>query len=162
MSRCRPLAWCVHEIYESARNDISEALSDLDEESDDYQEMAAKLNSLLEQMPEEPEDNTERWLGTLDLAAFKATVDPVVDRWLSEKPDYRFEDEFIDTDASPEGSVFQFFQSLDPSELNELGISFVDGDRPGSNLRYAVLEKDVEQANAVAERTRQPFRFRRR
>jgi hypothetical protein len=162
MSSCPPLAWRVHRLYEDARDDISEALSDLDKDSEHYDEEAAKLNQLLTTMPEEPDGNAEKWLFTLDFATFKTKVAPAVEQWLSEEPDYRFEDDYIDMDSSPEGSAYRFFQSLDQKELEELDISFVDGDRPGSNLCYAVLEGDIAQANAAAERTKRPFRFIRR
>ena len=162
MSICPPLAWRVHRLYEDARDDLSEALSDLDKDSEHYDEEAAKLNRLLTTMPEEPDGNAERWLFSLDVATFKTKVVPAVEQWLSEEPDYRFEDDYIGTDSSPEGSAYRFFQSLDQKDLQELDISFVDSDRPGSNLCYAVLEGDIAQANAVAERTKRPFRFKRK
>ena len=162
MSGCPPLAWCVHQLYEDARDDLFEALSDLDKDSEHYDEDSAKLNQLLTTMPEEPDGNAEKWLCTLDFETFKAKVVPAVEQWLAEEPDYRFEDDYIDMDSSPEGSAFQIFRSLNRKELQELDISFAEGDRPGSNLCYAVLEGDIAQANAVAERTQQTFRFKRR
>jgi hypothetical protein len=51
---------------------------------------------------------------------------------------------------------------LDDDEREEMGVEIVEGDRPGSNRCFATLQIDIKKANKAAEKTRQPFRFRRK
>jgi hypothetical protein len=162
MSACRPLAWCIHELYQDARDGLEDQIDAVDEDTPSGRNQVVVLRAKLHGMPEEPEDNAERWLRDLDDATFRATIVPVVQRWLSDEPDYACEDDYLDQDASAEGIAFVVFRALDVDALNEMGIAIVEGDRPGSNLCVATLEVDIDTANKGAERTLQPFRFRRK
>jgi len=162
MGACPPLAWCIHELYSNARDALEEQLDDVDVDTRKGKAAAVKLRAKLDDMPAEPEGNADRWLANLDDKTFSATVVPAVDKWLADEPDYRWEDDYVDRDSSAEGAAFQFFRALDHDELDAMGVGMVEGDRPGSNLCYAVLQVDVKVANRGAEKTHQPFRFRRK
>jgi hypothetical protein len=111
-------------------------------------------------MPEEPEDNAEKWLEGIDADEFTARVVPVVERWLDEKPDMRYEDDYVDEDSSAQGSALVYFRSFGYEESDALRIAIVEGDRPGSNNSYAQLEGDIDQANKAAARLRRQIWFK--
>jgi hypothetical protein len=149
-SECQPLAWCINEIYTEAREDYAEELDRLEPTTWAEKQRAASLRERLEAMPEEPEDNADKWLEGLDADEFAARVVPAVERWLDEKPDMRYEDDYVDEDSSPQGSALVYFRSFGYEELDALRIAIVEGDRPGSNNSYAELEGDIDQANEAA------------
>jgi len=162
MQACPPLSWCIHELYSNARDALEEQLDDVDVDTRHGKATAAKLRAKLDDMPAEPEGNANRWLANLDDKTFGTTVVPAVNKWLADEPDYGSEDDYLDQDAGAEGAAFQFFRTLDRDELDAMGVGIVEGDRPGSNLCQAFLEVDIKIANKGAERTHQPFRFRRK
>ena len=162
MRLCSPLAWRIYESYENARNDIADQIDMLDPDTESDRDKAAELQTRLDGMPPEPEGNAERWLSGLDEATFRGIIVPIVQGWLSEEPDYRFEDDYLDDESSAEGLAFVIFRALDDDEREEMGVEIVEGDRPDSNRRFATLQIDIKKANKAAEKTRQPFRFRRK
>jgi hypothetical protein len=149
-SECQPLAWCINVIYTEAREDYAEELDRLEPTTWAEKQRAASLRERLEAMPEEPEDNADKWLEGLDADEFATRVVPAVERWLDEKPDMRYEDDYVDKDSSAQGSALVYFRSFDYEELDALGIAIVEGDRPGSNNCYALLEGGIDQANKAA------------
>jgi hypothetical protein len=160
-SECQPLAWCINEIYTEAREDYAEELDRLEPTTWAEKQRAAAIRERLEAMPEEPEDNADKWLEGLDADEFAARVVPAVEKWLDEKPDMRYEDDYVDEDSSAQGSALVYFLSFDYEELDALGIGIVEGDRPGSNNSYAELEGDIDQANKAAAKLGLRIWFRR-
>jgi hypothetical protein len=149
-SDCQPLAWCIEEIYTEARDDYAEELDRLEPTTWAEKQRAAALRERLGAMPEEPEDNADKWLERLDADEFAARVVPAVEKWLDEKPDMRYEDDYVDEDSSAQGSALVYFRSFGIEELDALRIAIVEGDRPGSNYSYALLEGDIDQSNKAA------------
>ena len=162
MRLCPPLAWSIYESYENARDELEEQIDALDLDTEAGRDKAAELQAKLDGMPSEPEGNAERWLSGLDDATFRGAIVPIVQKWLSEEPDYRFEDDYLDHESSAEGLAFVIFRALDDDEREKMGVGIVEGDRPGSNRCFATLQIDIKKANKAAETTRQPFRFRRK
>jgi hypothetical protein len=92
---------------------------------------------------------------------FDSTVVQRVKIWLSEEPDWSEESDYISHEKTAEGLAFLYFRDdVTLEAIDLLDISLIEGDRPGSNLCYAVLKTTVDEANSRAEREGLPVRFR--
>jgi hypothetical protein len=55
----------------------------------------------------------------------------------------------------------QFFEEMDPSDLDALGVEIVEGEHPGSSYYAARLRGDLKAANRAAKKHDIPVRFAR-
>jgi hypothetical protein len=149
-SDCPPLMSYIHDIYTEARGDYEEELGGLEPQTWAERKRAASLPQRLAGMPVEPEGNADIWLEGLDADEFASRVVPAVSKWFDDPPDMGYEDDYVDDDSTAQGSAFVYFRRFKYDELEELGIGIVEGDRPGSNNCYALLEGGIDQANKAA------------
>jgi hypothetical protein len=149
-SDCPPLMSCIHDIYTEAREDYEEELDGLEPQTWAERKRAASLRQRLAGMPVESEGNADIWLEGLDGDEFASRVVPAVSKWFDDPPDMGYEDDYVDDDSTAQGSALVYFRCFNHDELEELGIGIVEGDRPGSNNCYALLEGDIDQANKAA------------
>jgi hypothetical protein len=149
-SDCPPLMSCIHDIYTEARGDYEEELDCLEPQTWAERKRAASLRQRLAGMPVEPEGNADIWLEGLDADEFASRVVPAVSKWFDDPPDMGYEEDYIDDDSTAQGSAFVYFRRFNHDELEELGIGIVEGDRPGSNNCYALLEGGIDLANKAA------------
>ena len=157
---CRPLEYCLHALYLDARYSVEEKLVNV---KTARSKDARTLKAVLDAMPEDAEAGAASWIGSMSPDEFDSTVVQRVKIWLSEEPDWSEESDYIAHEKTPEGLAFLYLRddvSLEAIDLLE--ISLIEGDRPGSNLCYAVLKITVEEANSRAEAEELPVRFRSR
>ena len=157
---CRPLEYYLHALYLDARYSVEEELANV---KTARSKEARSLKAVLDAMPEDAEAGAPSWIGSMSTDEFDSTVVQRVKMWLSEEPDWSEESDYISHEKTAEGLGFLYFRddvSLEAIDL--LDISLIEGDRPGSNLCYAVLKISVSGANSRAEAEGLPVRFRSR
>ena len=157
---CRPLEYYLHALYLDARYLIEEKLANV---KTARSKEARSLKAVLDDMPEDAEAGAAPWIGSMSPDEFDSTVVQRVKMWLSEEPDWSKESDYISHEKTAEGLAFLYLRddvSLEAIDL--LDISLIEGDRPGSNLCYAVLKISVSGANSRAEAEGLPVRFRSR
>lgn len=79
-----------------------------------------------------------------------------LDKWLSEQPDTDYEEEFEDG-PNPVRSAYRFFVGDDICD--DIGITIVEGDCPGSSYFAARLDVDVDEANEKCVELDLPYVF---
>jgi hypothetical protein len=62
--------------------------------------------------------------------------------------------------ATAQDSAKRFFEHEDLATLNELGVSIVEGEYPGSTYYAAELNGTIETANEIAQQLGLSYRFR--
>ncbi len=141
----QPVMWELQRQYA----DFWSSLSENDEESE-------------QEWPEEAEEETiEQWLDQLS-ASETDELNSALQAWADSEPDLvNEEDEYFSIPASGQNYAFEFFQDYtDQDLLDELGITIVEGDRPGSTYFAAELRTPIEQANEKAIAAGIPIRFK--
>jgi hypothetical protein len=157
---CQPLAWETQSIYSDYRDDLINEIDDAEnEEEPDYQKIN-ELKTRLDSMPEEPEDGVRNWLLNLvEADYFKTIISERVKVWLSEAPDWSFEEDYFDESPTAVDAAYKFFQDMDRDLLHALGIVVIEGLYPGSTYYAAELHSGIAEANAAAEAAEIPVRF---
>lgn len=171
MRQCPPLAWAIAEKCEELKY---EALDELEERFWEEQRDAAgsaeddsganeRIRALLDaeegKWPSsDDEEGMTRWVESIDEATFKDLLE-VVREWLDEEPDWVNESDFFSDFADGQSTALSLLRDMDPEVLEVLGIAIVEGECPGSTYYAAELEKNLDEANAVAVREKIPIRF---
>jgi len=156
---CQPLAWMLAEIYNEERGRIEDRLAMAEMRSPQVRIEIQRLSNRLENMPAEPSEGYDEWIRSLSMRAYHLKVFPRLRFWLSEEPDMRFEDDYVDHSIFPQGSAMSYFESLPVEVLRQLGVVIVEGEYPGSSYYAAELRKGIDEANAAAEAGGLELRF---
>jgi hypothetical protein len=69
-------------------------------------------------------------------------------------------EEDMPDNASAQGSAKRFFEHEDLAILDKLGVEIVEGESPNSTCYAAELNKEVEEANEIAQKLGLSYRFR--
>lgn len=146
-----PLVARFQELALSAYEQLSEELEELD---DDEQ---ARAEEFIESFDEDSEDAWKAWVEYLDEDGLKECIDEIR-AWLEAPIDWEYS-EFLPTNFGPYGQALEFFEGLDGDILDEIGISLIYGDAPGSSYCAAELDGSVEEANKQAQALGLDFRF---
>jgi hypothetical protein len=113
--------------------------------------------------PDDTEDDPV-WVQVLS-ASESATLREAIRQWFNEPPDDH-EQGYINIPLNGEAFAYEILNDLCEERLNEvdilaeLGIDLIDGDHPGSDAQYAVLNSSVEEANRVAQQQKLNLRFK--
>lgn len=159
MDECRPLAWAVDSIYADVRDQIVADIAAAQNDAQQDKHRIAAMIARLEQLPEEPDEGARAWLLGLTEFEFETLVVPPVREWFSERPDWRFEDDYLPHTETAQGAALEFFRSMDARSVELLGVDIVEGDHPGSTYYAAELRGDIEDANRAAELAGLRIRF---
>ncbi len=164
MDACSPLAWEVHSLYSTVREQVEHELEEVEgQEGRSYMKKrrARALADRLEVMPPDSEVGAQDWVLSLAQAEFEAQIVPSIEQWFSQPPDWRYEDDCQDEGSTAQGAALQFFQGMDRAQRRVLGVKVVEGEHPGSSYYAAELTVDIEAANKAAEEAGIPVRFAR-
>lgn len=159
MASCLPLAWAVHSVYSDLRDELEaewRATMGGDRTSAGRR---ADLKSMLDALPDEPEEGAEAWLMSLSREQFDARVVPEIDRWFNEPPDWGSEDDYLPEWSTSQGAALAFFRDMSADELDTLGVEVIEGEHPGSSYYAAELCIDIDEANLAAQAAGIPVRF---
>jgi hypothetical protein len=159
MNECQPLAWAVHRIYSDFRDELAADVLDAQGAGSGQKRKLAALKARLQALPEEPEEGAVDWLLGLTNKEFEDRVVPEIEKWFSEPPDWRFEDDYLPESGTAQGAALEFFRDMAADELDTLGVEVVEGEHPGSTYYAAELRGDVDEANRAAEAAGIPVRF---
>jgi hypothetical protein len=160
MDRCQPLAWAVQSIYTDLRDELSADVLEAQTAGTTHKKRLAALKARLRAMPEEPEDGVKAWLLALTTREFNDWVTSEIEKWFSSAPDWSFEDDYLPPAGTAQGAAMEFFQLMDPDEVDTLGVSIVEGEHPGSSYYAAELLVDIDEANDAAPEAGIAVRFR--
>jgi hypothetical protein len=109
------------------------------------------LNDELSAMPEDPADGVEDWLLGLNPEKFSQLILEKLNEWLSEEPDWAFEQDYIPEATSAYSAAYEYFREMDFVILDAIGVKVVEGQFPGSTYFAAELIISISEANKVAE-----------
>jgi hypothetical protein len=113
----------------------------------------------MRRLAEELEDEDEGWKKWINTEGDEGTLrfrKVIVDwlaapiKWTEDMPD----------NATAQDSAKRFFEHEDLATLDELGVSIVEGESPGSTYYAAKLGKTVEEVNEIAQKRGLSYRFR--
>ncbi len=160
VAKCRALDAYVHSLYSEAHcsSDMESAL----DKTALLQQPRSPKDSLHE-MHRDTEISERSWIRSMSTEEFDNFIVAPITVWLSEEPNWWEEYEYIPLKKTAEGFAFQYFRDDVPLQVKDrLHISLYEGDRPGSNLRLAVLKISVSEANSRAEAEGLSIRFQSR
>jgi hypothetical protein len=115
----------------------------------------------LKSMPENSDKGWTDWVLGADDKTF-STLIADVNKWLSEEPNWGWEEDYFVVSGDSESAAFALLQYESNELLDNLGIDIIEGDRPGSNYCYAELSRPIEEANAVAKANGWNYRFKKK
>jgi hypothetical protein len=126
-------------------------------ELQDYRDDQEHLR--MKRLAEELEDEDEGWKKWINTEGDEKTprFTKVIVDWLAAPIEWT---EDMPDNATAQDSAKRFFEHEDIATLNELGVSIVEGESPGSTYYAAELNKTVEEANEIAQKLRLSYRFR--
>ena len=162
MEECEPLAWAVHSIYTELRDEIQADLDGIGRRSGALKKRALGLKARITAMPEEPEEGAVDWLLALSSSEFESRVVPEIEKWFDSPPNWNWEDDHLPRNGTAQGAALEFFQDMDGSTLDILGVEIVEGEHPGSSYYAAELTGDLDRANKAAADAGVPVRFKKR
>ncbi len=152
---------------EHAQDRMDEAVAEggeAAEECDAYEaeiaDLRQQLAAIREQIREREDADwyvTSSWLLGLDKEVYKREIVPIVDTWLDEGLDeWDYESGKV---ATGQDFALSYFQCMDRTQLELLGVVIIEGEHPGSSYYAAELRCSVDEANAAARAHGIPVRF---
>ena len=113
----------------------------------------------MKRLAEELEDEDEGWKKWIKTEGDEGTprFKKVIVDWLAAPIEWT---EDMPDNATAQDSAKRFFEHEDLATLDELGVSIVEGESPGSTYYAAELNKTVEEANEIAQKLGLSYRFR--
>jgi hypothetical protein len=113
----------------------------------------------MKRFAEELEDEDEGWKKWIKTEGDEGTprFKKVIVDWLAAPIEWT---EDMPDNATAQDGAKRFFEHEDLAELNELGVSIVEGEYPGSTYYAAELSGTVEKANEIAQQLGLSYRFR--
>ena len=148
---CQPLNWELCSAYSSHRENLENELAALNTanlEGKDLKKIQ-ELEESLSELPSDPDSGMSDWVESLSKKNLKPLVRQIRS-WLKAPPDWAQEDDYIPQEKTGQGAALEFFQNMENEEIDSLGITIVEGDRPGSSYYAAELSGDIKSANLAA------------
>ncbi len=178
---CQPLCWRFNDLYWDFLNCVEQYAEPeiLEDDDDPWQEEEENEEGpepvwgdpefcILMKKEDEPWPNDydgdgtvlRRWAAAVGEEAFVAWANAEIEKWLDEEPSgAEYDDNYFDIPPTGEDYARDYFLSEERLAA-KLGVDVVEGDQPGSNYSYAVLEVPVAEANARAQTLGVPIIFR--
>lgn len=146
---------------------LEDRVSEMEAERDDENVSAAReleltgqiaaLKAQIDALEGGARDWTD-WVTSQGKAGLQQFKD-AIESWLQESVSWDAMEWWDDT-WSGQGRALVFFQQMDHSLVEELGVRIVEGEHPGSTYYAAELRVSIEDANEAAAELKLPFRFR--
>ena len=146
---------------------LEDRVSEMESERDDENVSAARelalngqiaaLKAQIDALEGGARDWTD-WVTSQGKAGLQQFKD-AIESWLQESVSWDAMEWWDDT-WSGQGRALVFFQQMDHSLVEELGVRIVEGEHPGSTYYAAELRVSIEDANEAAAELKLPFRFR--
>lgn len=148
---CQPLNWELCSAYSSHRENLENELAALNTTNLEGKNLKKiqELEASLSELPSDPDSGMPDWVESLSKKNLKPLVRQIRS-WLKAPPDWAQEDDYIPQEKTGQGAALEFFQNMENEEIESLGITIVEGDRPGSSYYAAVLGGDIKTANLAA------------
>lgn len=155
VDNCDPLRGCFEALASDELDDLQRKLEEESEELSRQERL--KLRRLAEVLQDEIKGWSD-WVlleGKAGLPRFREAVE----RWLAEPINWE-EAEWFPKAWGGQGTALRFFEQMNRALRDEIGVTIVEGDHPGSSYFAAELQLPITDANHVAQRLGLPIRFR--